>query len=81
MDLYSQIIAAIAQQNSRPKGIRFSIAAFTRLENAGYITRAGGGPLGLDWFQNLPWFDKDIYAWCDPSFEGIFELSATSQFV
>lgn len=76
MDLNSQVLAAIAQRSSRPRGIRFSVEAFKALERAGSITRAGGGPLGLDWFPNLPWFDGDIYAWCDPSYEGIFELPA-----
>lgn len=76
MDLNAEIIAAIAQRSTRPKGIRFSVAAFRALESAGHITRASGGPLGLDWVANIPWFDKDIHAWCDPSFEGIFELPA-----
>lgn len=76
MDLNAQVIAAVAQRKERPKGIRFSVAAFRELESAGHITRADGGPLGLGWFPNVPWFDKNIYAWCDPSFGGTFELPA-----
>lgn len=76
MNLYSEILEAISHRPNRPKGIRLSVTTFQDLEIAGHITRASGGPLGLVWFANIPWFDKDIYAWCDPSFDGIFELPA-----
>lgn len=77
MDLNEQIRTDIAQRPSRPKGIRFSVATFRELEEARHITRASGGPLGLvEWEKNMPWFDRDIYAWCDPSFDGTYQLPA-----
>jgi hypothetical protein len=74
MDLKAQLDAAIAASMVRPKGVRLSVSTFNELEQLGHITRASGGPLGLDWFKNLPWFDGDIYAWCDPTFEDAFEI-------
>ena len=77
MNLNSDIQAAIATRTNRPKGIRFSIDAFNELENAGHITRGSGGQLGLvERATNVPWYDKDIFAWCDPAFTGKFELPA-----
>lgn len=76
MDIYSELSSAVKEAPVRPKGIRLSVGAFKKLEAEGHITRASGGPLGLDWFPNMPWFDKDIYAWCDVEFEGAFQLPA-----
>lgn len=78
MDLNSKIRAEISQRANRPKGIKLSISAFRELESGGHITRAAGGPFGLvEWEMNMPWYDKDVYAWCDPSFEGTYQLPAT----
>lgn len=77
MILNDEIQTEIAKRASRPKGIRLSVAAFQGLESAGHITRGSGGPHGLvEWATNVPWYSKDIFAWCDPSFTGIFELPA-----
>lgn len=77
MDLDLEIQAAIAQRSTRPKGIRLSISAFRELEAANHVTRGSGGPAGLvEWGTNVPWYANDIYAWCDPSFDGVFELPA-----
>ncbi len=75
MDLNDEITAEVANRGSRPKGIRLSVSAFQELEQANLITRGNGGPLGIvGWATNVPWYSKDIYAWCDPAFTGKFEL-------
>jgi hypothetical protein len=75
MDLNQQILKEIGKRPTRPKAIRLSVEAFQELETKGYIKRGSGGPGGLvDWVENVPWYSKDIYAWCDPSFRGVYEL-------
>ena len=75
MALNNDIDLAISKRAARPKGIRLGVLAFQQLESAGHITRGSGGPLGLvEWATNVPWYSKDIFAWCDPSFSGQFEL-------
>jgi hypothetical protein len=75
MSLEQDIDRAIAAAPRRPSGIRLSIDSFKQLEKDGHIVRGSGGPGGLvDWASNVPFFDGDIYAWCDPSFAGPFQL-------
>jgi|APEBP8051072661_1049379.scaffolds.fasta_scaffold01821_4 hypothetical protein len=75
MNLNDEIQAALNSRPAHPKGIRLSVSAFQELERGGFITRGSGGPLGLvEWATNVPWYSKDIFAWCDPSFQGQFEL-------
>lgn len=74
MDLYSKIQRAIAERVDRPKGILLGISSFKELEEKGHITRGVGGPFGIHWAENVPWLDRDIFAWCDPAFNGQFEL-------
>ena len=75
MSLQVEIDAEIEKRKTQPKAIRFGVEAFIKLENAGHITRESGGPFGeVDWASNVPFYANDIYAWCDPSFQGEFEL-------
>jgi hypothetical protein len=75
MNLKAKIDADISKRTTRPKGIRLGVDAFRELENAGHITRGSGGPLGaVGWASDVPWYSNDIYAWCDPSLQGQYEL-------
>ena len=75
MNLKAELDTEISKRSTRPKGIRFGLSAFHELEKDVHITRGSGGPGGLvEWASNVPWYSKDIYAWCDPSFQGEFEL-------
>jgi hypothetical protein len=75
MSLKSEIDSAIALKKRRPNGIRLGLDEFLELEKQGYISRSNGGPSGLvAWAENVPFYSNDIYAWCDPSFNGRFEL-------
>jgi hypothetical protein len=75
MNLKDSLDAEISKRTTRPKAIRFGLSAFQELENAGHIIRGSGGPGGLvEWATNVPWYSKDIFAWCDPSFQGEYEL-------
>ncbi len=75
MDLNNIIEAVIAKKSTRPKAIRLSLDAFNQLEKDGHITRGAGGPNEyLEWASGVPWYSGNIYAWCDPSFRGMFEL-------
>lgn len=75
MDLNELLQAEITKSARRPKGIRFGYQAFLDLEAEGHITRGSGGPVGLvEWATNVPWYASDIYAWCDPTLDGSFEL-------
>jgi hypothetical protein len=74
VDLNKRIRDAMANSGRRPKGIRFGLQAFLDLEASGHITRGSGGPAGLEWATNVPFYASDIYAWCDPTFDSLFEL-------
>ena len=81
MDLKTRLDKEIKLRKIRPKGIRFSVAAFEALDKDGLITRAAGGPGGLvEWALNVPWYSENIYAWCDPSFAGEYELPRLGDF-
>jgi len=78
MDIKSKLDKEISQRDIRPRGIRFGVTAFNDLESTGDITRGAGGPSVLEeWASNIPWYSSDIYAWCDPSFNGDYELPPT----
>jgi len=73
--LNEEIQAALGKRTTQPKGIRLSVAAFQELERGGFVARGSGGPLGLvEWANEVPWYSGHIFAWCDPSFKGTFEL-------
>ena len=76
MDLKDRIDDAIAGRSTRPKGIRVSIDAFIELEASGNIVRGNGGPHGIPWASDVPFYDSDIYVWCDPTLEEEYELPA-----
>ena len=77
MDIHEEIQQALADLGWRPRGIRFSVESFKWLFEKGHISPGSGGPLGLvEWVTNVPWYDGNIFAWCDPSFDGVFELPA-----
>lgn len=73
-DLKKLIDQAVVARSTRPKGVRLDVESFVTLEKAGHIQRKDAGPLGIPWHSNVPFYDDDIYAWCDPSFEDVFEL-------
>ena len=79
MDIHEEIQRALVDLGWRPKGIRLSVDAFNELLAEGYISHGEGGPFGsVVWATGVPWYDGNIFAWCDPSFEGRAELPSLS---
>ena len=64
------IRAELANQRSRPKGMRITLETYREMEEKGLIERKDFGILGvLKLGSDLPFFEGDIFLLIDPELE------------